>query len=340
MPYYEIDDEVEDWWSDLGLGDGGNSAFDLPWGDDNDTLGLYDWDWGNTDQAWIDGPDNPLNQELPETIYPDPPGRIYNSGRNPNISPIYIPGGGYPSGGGQVGSSGGAGVAGAIGAIGGAIAGGNNNQDNMAQGNTLWDWGKKILPSVLDIYSGYSAKKTSENAAEIEALARAEANQLIKDQWEDTKGALKPYSEGGHRPFEMQQELVGAKGVDAQEQAFQNYRESPGVAWAREQGLKGVNQQASATGNLGGGNRLKRLTEYSQGMALQDFNNYFNRLGSATGVGLAASQAMAGVGGQAAMGQAANVVGAGESRAAGQIAGQNSFNSGLGNAWNRIAPGA
>ena len=285
-------------------------------------------------------------------IQEDLPGKVYGGGSNTN----YPSGGSFPSGGssypgvggntpdGSSGGSYGGSIAAGAAAVGGAVAGaGSNNQGNQTQtqddmatqGNTLWDWGKKILPGVLDIYSGYASQKTSENAAEIEALARAEANDLIRNQWDDTKGALAPYGEGGQRPFEMQQELVGAKGVEAQENAYQNYRESPGVAFAREQGLRGVNQQASAQGNLGGGNRLKRLTEYSQGMALQDFNNYFNKLGSLTGVGLNASQALAGVGGQAAAGQAANVIGAGEARSQGAIAGQESYNSGLGSAWDR-----
>ena len=189
-------------------------------------------------------------------------------------------------------------------------------------------WGF-VVGGALSLGGAALAGKGAKDAAKTQANAQREAAQTIDDRYEENKAALSPYSSGGIAAFEKQQALSGALGAETQEGAYQDYRESPGVAFAREQGLRGINQQASATGNLGGGNRLKRLTDYSQGLALQDFNNYFNRLGSVTGVGLGATQALAGVGSNSAAGQAQMQSNAGTSMAQGQLGANQAYSSGL-----------
>jgi hypothetical protein len=173
------------------------------------------------------------------------------------------------------------------------------------------------------------AAEGSKSAAKTQAQGSREAAETIERRFGETKEALEPYSSGGIEAYKQQQALSGAQGPEAQEAAYGAYRESPGVAWAREQGLRGINQQASAMGGLGGGNRYKRLSEYSQGLALQDFNNYFNRLGSVTGVGLGATQALAGVGGQAAAGQAQMQQNVGTALGQGQLGASQAYSSGL-----------
>ena len=64
--------------------------------------------------------------------------------------------------------------------------------------------------------------------------------------------------------------ISGALGPDAQAEAFQAFEESPGVAFLRERGLRGVDRRAAAGGGLGSGRRLEALTQFSQGLALQD----------------------------------------------------------------------
>jgi hypothetical protein len=103
--------------------------------------------------------------------------------------------------------------------------------------------------------------------------------------------------------FQIQQALSGALGPEAQGLAFEQFQESPGVEFLRNQGLRLIESGAGATGGLGGGDRLRALTEFSQGLALQDLSNQFNRLGAVTGTGLTAAQALGGVSGQAAAGQ-------------------------------------
>ena len=87
----------------------------------------------------------------------------------------------------------------------------------------------------------------------------------------------------------------------------------------REQGLRGIESQAAVTGGLGGGQRLRELTRFSQGLALQDFGNQFNRLGAVTGTGLTAAGALGGVSGTAAAGQSQALQAAGAAKAGGLL---------------------
>ena len=114
---------------------------------------------------------------------------------------------------------------------------------------------------------------------------------------------------GGVPAFQRQQALSGALGPAEQAAAFQAFEESPGVSFLREQGLRDIDRQLSAAGGLGGGSRLQAISRFNQGLALQDLQNQFNRLGAVTGVGLGAAQALAGAGQQAAAGQAQTVLG-------------------------------
>lgn len=175
------------------------------------------------------------------------------------------------------------------------------------------------------IYSARQQKKAGEAAAR----AQEAGGELIYQQFKDTEARLAPYSDAGLPAFQQQQALSGALGPVAQRAAFNAYQESPGVAFLRERGLRGIERSAAAGGDLFGGNVEKAKIDYSQGLALQDFGNYFNRLGAITGTGLAAAQAIGGVGGQAAQGQAQMIAGAGADRAAARIGATNSYMSGL-----------
>jgi len=155
------------------------------------------------------------------------------------------------------------------------------------------------------------------DAAKEASNAASAAERGIQSRFEETRETLQPFISGGGPSFELQQAQSGALGPEAQAAAFANFQESPGTAFLRNQGLRGIESGAGASGGLGGGDRLRELTQFSQGLALQDFGNQFNRLGAVTGVGLSAAQALGGIGTQAAQGQASATLAGGQARAAG-----------------------
>lgn len=141
----------------------------------------------------------------------------------------------------------------------------------------------------------------SERAQALQREAGVEAGGILEGQGEraigelrgafgQTEQAFQPFREGGVQSFQIQQALSGALGPEAQAQAFQQFQESPNVSFLREQGLQGIDRQLAARGGLGGASRLKAISEFNQGLAQQDFQNQFNRLGSVTNVGLGATQ--------------------------------------------------
>ena len=132
---------------------------------------------------------------------------------------------------------------------------------------------------VEDTFFGGAEKK----AAKRQEAASKEAREEFREQIDLAVSDVEPFvnREGG-LSLQKQQALSGALGPEAQSIAFQEFQESPNVAFLREQGLREIGSGAGAAGKLGGGDRLRELTKFSQGLALQDLQNQFNRLGVTT----------------------------------------------------------
>src|SRR6185312_8020918 len=106
---------------------------------------------------------------------------------------------------------------------------------------------------------------------------------------------------------------------------FSQFTNSPDYAFAQQQGELGLTRAENARGlNLSGG-ALKDISQFNQGLATQQFGNYFSRLMSLSQLGQ--NSAVAGVGGANA---AANTMGQiGQSQASGIIGGANALTGGI-----------
>lgn len=82
----------------------------------------------------------------------------------------------------------------------------------------------------------------------------------------------------GELASEEQAALLGLRGQDAANAAFNRFQESPGQQFIREEGEKAIRRNAAATGQLQGGAVLRELTRFGTGLAQQDFGNQFARL--------------------------------------------------------------
>lgn len=170
---------------------------------------------------------------------------------------------------------------------------------------------------VKDTFFGGAEKKAGKAQAE---AARAGAR-LTAEQFQEVKGLALPFVEPGAPALQQQAAISGALGPEAQAQAFQQFQEDPGTQFLREQGLRLIGSGAAATGQLGGGERLRELTRFSQGLALQDLSSRFGRLGEVAGTGIAGVGTIAGAGAAAAGIQSQALQAAGQAQAAG-ITGQ------------------
>jgi hypothetical protein len=142
-----------------------------------------------------------------------------------------------------------------------------------------------------------------------------QANQLLQQQRTD----LAPYREAGLPTLQAQQDLLGLNGPDAAAAAMSNFQTSPGYQFQMEQGLRGIDAGAASKGILRSGATIKAEEAFGQGLANQDFTNYYNRLMGLTTLGETAA-----AGGAQTAGTAASLAqGAGNTQASiyGNLAG-------------------
>jgi len=124
---------------------------------------------------------------------------------------------------------------------------------------------------------------------------------------------LNPYAQTGQAALGQEAALSGAMGGAAQQQAINQFMESPGQKFLREQGEKAVLRNAAATGGLRGGSTLAALQERGIGLAAQNQQQQLENMRSLASRGQEAST------NQAGFQQQAGTTGAGISA---QLAGQ------------------
>jgi hypothetical protein len=122
----------------------------------------------------------------------------------------------------------------------------------------------------------------------------------------------------------------GAYGSLSQPFTAAQYQESPGYKFQFGQGVQAVQNSASAAGGIGGGNTLRALTQFGQGLANTDYYQAMQaymaqqqqRYGMLSGAANSGQSAAAGLGGlstQVGNSVGNNIVGAGNALAAGTL---------------------
>jgi len=91
--------------------------------------------------------------------------------------------------------------------------------------------------------------------------------------------------------------LLGLNGAAGQTSAFDNFRNSSGYNFVKDEGIKGITGSNAARGLLGSGSALKGIAQYSSGLASNFLNSYLANLTGLSNTGLQAGQVLAGAGG-------------------------------------------
>jgi len=159
-------------------------------------------------------------------------------------------------------------------------AGANQAQQNLLSGNqaAIGSLGQGFDAARGDLTTGYG-----------------QAGQTLDAAYNEATGVFEPTAQQGAGASQLQAALSGALGPEAQAQAMQNYKESPGQDFLAGQQEKALLRNATA---LGGGlsaspRVMSALQEQAFGRAQTDFDNQFNRLGSIAGRGDVANQSIA-----------------------------------------------
>lgn len=113
---------------------------------------------------------------------------------------------------------------------------------------------------------------------------RNETGADINALWADWEEGQKRASSATAGTYE-----VGADGTASAVPDYSAFYESPDYQFRLNEGLNAVQGSAAAQGGLYSGNALRGISDYAQGTASSEFNNYFNRQLALAGMGQTAT---------------------------------------------------
>ena len=141
--------------------------------------------------------------------------------------------------------------------------------------------------------------------------------------------ATDTYSNGVLTPGNVNAATSSAGGQGVMNSSLANFTNSPDYQFAFQQGMQALDRSAAASGTLQSGGQVKATQQYGQGLASQQFGNYFNRLLSLAGIGQNAASSTASTATNSANSQANTLGAIGSSQAAGTVGSANALSSGL-----------
>ncbi len=83
--------------------------------------------------------------------------------------------------------------------------------------------------------------------------------------------------------------LNGSNWQQNQQDAMAKFQTDPGYLFRQQQGINALDRGAAARGMRLSGAQAKGINDYGQGMASQEYGNYFNRLAGSSGLGQTAA---------------------------------------------------
>lgn len=164
------------------------------------------------------------------------------------------------------------------------------------------------------------------------AGALKNATKVQQNEYNTGLGLLNPAITAGNTARGYQLGALGLPGGVSQSDATAAFRDSPGYQFGLKTGENAVQTSAAAGGNLFSGKTLKDLSTFGQGMADQQFGNWYDRVGGISGAGQGAAGAAVNLGqntgnnlSQLALGAGQNTASAYGSAANSAIGGINSL---------------
>lgn len=171
-----------------------------------------------------------------------------------------------------------------------------------------------LIGGGASIGSGLLGYFGSQNAASAQTQALQQAMSTVQN-------IEKPFVGLGTNAANQLSNLYGLNG-GSPNAGWQQFVNSPDYQWAFGQGTNATQNVLASQGNLLSGGGLAALTNYGQGLASQQFGNYFNRLMQMTQLGANAGSATA-------SSLAGLQSGVGTAQAQGILGGTNALSSGL-----------
>lgn len=204
------------------------------------------------------------------------------------------------------------------------------------------------IAAVATVGSALIGANAASNAADTQADAANNATAASERQYNQTRADYAPYREAGYSALSRLSDLLGLSGnTSAEGYGSLNRRftgadleSEPGYQFGLNEGRKALEGSAAARGGLYSGATAKALTRYGTdyastkyGDAYNRFNadqdRTFNRLSGVAGTGQTATNSVTAAGQQYSADTQSNLIGAGNARASGYLAGSNALVGGI-----------
>src|SRR5690625_285240 len=138
-------------------------------------------------------------------------------------------------------------------------------------------WIAGLATLAVGAYTSNQKKHAAQNAANQAGQASALSRAQNQYQFEQTQKNLAPYMESGKGAQGLLDQLLG---LGDQPADFSVLTNSPQYQFALNQGQQALDRDAAARGTLFSGAHTKDAMQFGQGLASQQFQNYFNNLSS------------------------------------------------------------
>lgn len=200
-------------------------------------------------------------------------------------------------------------------------------------------WTDWLIPAGIIGAGALTSLIGSEKAASAQTDAANQAADVQREMFQTTRSDYAPYRDiGANALYQLAAgtgvEYEGAPGTieDRYQTAMSRFAASPSYQFRLNEGLKALDQSASARGKLLSGSQQKAITDYGQGLASTEWDNYLNRLASQAGIGQTSTAQLGAVGAQTAANTGNALMAAGGARASGYAGGASGINNALQNA--------
>lgn len=196
----------------------------------------------------------------------------------------------------------------------------------------LWEVIAPILgATALSAGVSYLASDRAADAVSNAAQQGADAQLAMFNQ---SRADLEPYRKTGEQALYSLADLSGVPRPvpGGGYSPGRSFEASPGYQFRLSEGVKALDRSAAARGQLFSGGQLKRLSQYGQGLASDEYNNWANRIASLAGLGQVGSSQSANLATQTGGNLANMSLAGGQARASGYTGAANAANSAVGSA--------
>lgn len=168
-------------------------------------------------------------------------------------------------------------------------------------------WAVGLATVAVSAWSANNQKKAGEKGAKAQENAANAATAEERRQYDLTRQDQLPFLQGGYDALRRQQAALNGD--------WSGFQNTPDYAFTRDQSLQALERGAAARGGFMGGGADADRMQLANGLAAQQFGNYWNRLAGMAGQGQSSAQQLGGLGANMAGNIGNNLMNAAQARA-------------------------